>query len=225
MALVPSSLSDYALAELRRMEGAIPYVYDDQGGVYPPKRVTSFSAVKGYPTIGVGHRIYPSEEGRFSAFLAGGRDMSSDELDALLREDVETRVAKTLRPKVLVPITQSMWDALVLQAFNTGPNTNALARTIAAINAGDMEGAAAELGTGATTSKGKTLEGLVRRREAEVALFLKGVREEVSELATQPWVWAVVGSVSLLSLIGLAKLWQIKRRRVRAGTAERTLRT
>ena len=213
MGLVPDGVSDYALAELRRMEGAIPYVYDDQGGKYPPARVTSFNAVKGYPTIGVGHRIYPSEQARFAAYLAGGSDLPVEQINALLREDIEARVAKTLRPKIQRAISQSMWVALVLQAFNTGPNTNALSRTVDAINVGDYDAAADALASGATTSKGKTLEGLVRRRQAEVQLFLQGLEEEVAELATQPWVWAVAGGITLVSVLALVKLYQIKRRR------------
>jgi GH24 family phage-related lysozyme (muramidase) len=211
VAFVPDAVSDYALAELRRVEGAIPYVYDDQGGRYPPARLTSFTAVKGFPTIGVGHRIYAAEQAHFAPYLAGGEDLPSEQINALLREDIEQRVAKTLRPKIQRPISQSMWDALVLQAFNTGPNTSAMSRTVAAINAGDYDAAVDALASGATTSKGKTLEGLVRRRQAEVQLFLRGLEEDVVELVTQPWVWALAGGFTLVGAIALLKLYRIKR--------------
>jgi hypothetical protein len=67
------------------------------------------------------------------------------------------------------------------------------------INASAWEQAAAALGSGPTTSKGKTLSGLVKRRAEEAALFLRdGVPDLTTGVAnTLPrWVWWLVGGIS-----------------------------
>jgi GH24 family phage-related lysozyme (muramidase) len=198
--VVPQSISDEALLHLQATEGAIPYVYDDGDGTWPKKKVVSFSDVKGYPTIGVGHRIFDNEQHRFAEFLAGGRTMTTGEMSDLLQDDINSRIAtSSFRSRIQVPITQSMWDALVMHAFNTGPNAKSVKSAIDFINASAWEQAAAALGSGPTTSKGKTLSGLVKRRAEEAALFLRdGVPDLTTGVAnTLPgWVWWLVGGIS-----------------------------
>ena len=109
---VTLGISSWALDNLIDLEGSIPYVYDDGDGTWPKKRISSFSTI-GYPSIGVGHRIYPNEQERFRPYLAGGRDMPDSEIESLLRDDVEKRAAASLRAKISAPITQSRWDAIV----------------------------------------------------------------------------------------------------------------
>ena len=153
------------------MEGSISYVYDDGDGTWPKRRITSYNT-KGYPTIGVGHLITKDQRERFRKYLGTGRDMPESEILALLRYDVN-RFESKLRPKIRVPITQSMWDALILQSFNTGTNTRAIRTAIERINAKDWKGAQAALAAGAKTSKGKVLKALVERRAEEAAMFLR----------------------------------------------------
>lgn len=152
------------------MEGSIPYVYDDGDGTWPKRRITSYNT-EGHPTIGVGHLITKNQRERFRKYLGTGRDMPDSEILALLRYDVD-RFERTIRPKIKVPITQSMWDALILQAFNTGANTRAIKTSVARINAKDWKGAQAALASGYTTSKGKRLQALVKRRAEEASIFL-----------------------------------------------------
>jgi GH24 family phage-related lysozyme (muramidase) len=201
-------MSASARSRLVDLEVPIPYVYDDGDETWPKRRITSFSTI-GYPTIGAGHRIYPDEQARFAENLAGGRDLSRDEIEDILEDDIERRAASTLRPKILVPITQSMWDALITQAFNTGPNTGVLSRVIEAINAKQWTTAQQLLGTAAVTSQGKKRDTLVKRRAYEVSLFMLDGEPGVVT-AIPRWVW-----VSGISISSLLLLWgAIRVRRV-----------
>jgi GH24 family phage-related lysozyme (muramidase) len=209
-------ISDYALDHLVNMEGSIPYVYDDGDGTWPKRNISSFSAI-GYPTIGVGHRIYPHEQSRFSAYLAGGSRLSDSEISELLRADIETRVAATIRPKILVEITQSMWDALITQGFNTGPNTTAIKNAIFHINMKRWPEAQAALAGGATTSKGKVLDGLVKRRAYEASLFMDDGIPGQPATSIPRWAW-----VSGISISALLLLWgAIRTRRAYVGWQDR----
>lgn len=206
-------VSASALQALLRMEGAIPYVYDDGDGTWPKRRISSFST-KGYPTIGVGHRIYPSEQERFKQNLKGGRDLSTDEMMALLQEDIDERIATpSFRERLLVPITQSMWDALVTQAFNTGPNANSVKTAIFHINKKDWAGAQAALANGPVTSKGKTLDALVRRRAYEANLFMQDGEPGLMTGGLETWQkFTLVSITSLLTTWAFYRLYLSLRR-------------
>lgn len=169
MGNTPATISKAALQHLKRLEGSVSYVYDDGDGTWPRRKITSFRT-KGYPTIGVGHRILRGEQDYYRRYL-GGREMPEQEVLALLQRDVINH-SRPLRSKIKTPITQAMWDALVLQSFNTGPNTKAIRTAIDRINAKDWRGAQAALARGAVTSKGDRLDALVRRRAEEAAMFL-----------------------------------------------------
>jgi GH24 family phage-related lysozyme (muramidase) len=145
-------------------------VYDDADHAQPKKRLSSFSETRGHPTIGVGHLIQTSEYEKFRPYLTGR--MSQQEIETLLHEDID-RLSAPLRKKIEVDITQSMWDALVLQAFNTGPYTKSLGRAVDAINRKDWSEAQKALLNGPTTSKGRQIPILVARRQEEAQLFLQ----------------------------------------------------
>ena len=171
MSVVPAGISRGALQRLQALEGSVPYVYDDGDGTWPKRKITSYRT-RGHPTIGVGHLIRKSEHDRFRPYL-GARDMPQGEILALLNADVH-KISAPIRAKVQVPVTQAMWDALVIHAFNVGPYASSVKRAIQAINQKDWKQAQRALATGATTSKGKTLSALVKRRAEEASLFLSG---------------------------------------------------
>lgn len=86
--------------------------------------------------------------------------------------DVEygAAVVKFLDGKV---VAQHVFDAACSMVFNCG--SGALKwKWAAAMKAGDIKSAAANLRVTATTAKGKKLPGLVRRRQEEAALMLTG---------------------------------------------------
>jgi GH24 family phage-related lysozyme (muramidase) len=198
---VTLGISDWALSNLIDLEASIPYVYDDGDNTWPKRRISSFSTI-GYPSIGVGHRIYPQEQERFRPYLAGGRDMPDDEIEDLLRDDIEKRAAALLRPQITAPITQSMWDAIVTQAFNTGPSTSTLKKVIASINSGDYLGAQTALANGPVTSKGRVLDALVKRRRYEASLFMDDGIPGAGGGGIPRWAW-----VSGISISALLVLW------------------
>jgi len=159
--------SDEGLQELIRTEGVRYQVYDDATG----KTVSSYSEVRGYPTIGVGHLIKDKERSQFAQFLGGRKKMSKNQVFRLLKHDIP-KYAKPVAKRIEAPITQSMFDALVSLAYNAGTNARSLKAAIAAINNKDYDQAAKEILNGPTTSKGRTLKGLVKRRKAEYELFI-----------------------------------------------------
>lgn len=167
------SFSSSALQKLIEHEGAIPYVYDDGDGTWPKVNISDYNT-QGYPTIGVGHLIRSSEYDKYRPYLKGGGSvMSSSQMQSLLASDVERVAEAKLRDQIQVPITQSMWDALVMQAFNTGANATSIKNAIAAINQKDYEGAQQALLNGPTSSKGRYLSALAKRRQTEAEMFME----------------------------------------------------
>ena len=129
-------------------------------------------------TVGVGHVIDPSHaavkyEERSSLPIPAGwdRTLTMDEVDAILAQDLarfERGVAR------LCPVSvnhQGQFDALVSFAFNVGLGNLQRSSIRMRYNRGDIEGAA-DAFLMWTKAAGKVLPGLVKRREAEIALFL-----------------------------------------------------
>ncbi len=73
---------------------------------------------------------------------------------------------------VSVPLSQNQFDALVSLAYNIGTNAFKTSTLVKYLNALDYKAAAYEFPKW-NRRGGKVLKGLVRRREAERALFLK----------------------------------------------------
>jgi GH24 family phage-related lysozyme (muramidase) len=199
-------ISSSALSTLRKHEGSIPYVYDDGDGTWPKARIGSFST-KGYPTIGVGHLIRASEYDKYAPYLAsGGKELSDRQIEDLLRSDVERVSEGPLRNQINVPITQSMWDALVIQAFNTGPHASSVKATVKAINEGDFDKAQAALLSGPTSSKGKYLPALAKRRQSEASLFLQdGYPTFFHGIPTAAYLGVSIGLCSLVLALAVKR--------------------
>jgi lysozyme len=99
------------------------------------------------------------------------RIWSKDEIDALFRKDVGTFERGVLRLVPGVVGRQGSFDALVSFAFNAGLGNLQRSTIRMKANRGDWEGAA-EAFMVWTKGGGKVLPGLVKRRQAEIALFL-----------------------------------------------------
>lgn len=115
-------------------------------------------------TVGWGHTL--------TAFK--GMEITLEEAEKFLREDIKV-AERAVNKYVSVPISQSMFDALVSFTFNVGSGALKASTLLKLLNGFDVEGAANEFTkwTYAGTPKTK-LAGLVKRREAEKALFLEG---------------------------------------------------
>jgi lysozyme len=115
-------------------------------------------------TIGWGHTIGVYKD----------LTITLEEAVNFLREDINWAV-KAVNELVSVPVSQSMFDALVSFTFNVGRGALKASTLLKLLNGFDVEGAANEFTkwTYAGSPKIK-LTGLVKRREAEKSLFLKG---------------------------------------------------
>ena len=128
-------------------------------------------------TIGVGHVIYP-DQGRLPLDKRDGvqlreednRAFSSEEIDAILRHDLE-RFERGVERFCPVPLTQGQFDALVSFSFNVGLGTLQRSTLRQKVLRGDMEGAAEEF-LKYCMAGGKVLRGLETRRKDERAIFL-----------------------------------------------------
>lgn len=134
------------------------------------ERLQGWQALSGAPwTIGWGHT---------GPEVRPGLVWTQEQADAAFETDLLPR-ERDVERLVTVPLTQGQFDALVSFVYNAGADIDK--DTIAEglgdstllkkLNAGDVAGAAEEF-LKWTRSGGKVLGGLVRRRQAERALFL-----------------------------------------------------
>jgi lysozyme len=137
-------------------------------------------------TIGYGHVLYQQQirlpmvkkEGEsvqirkeFPLAEGDNRVWSKEEINALFATDVATFERGVLRLVPGVVGRQGVFDALVSFAFNAGLGNLQRSQIRIRANRGEWE-AAAEALMDWTKGGGKVLPGLVKRREAEKALFL-----------------------------------------------------
>ncbi len=141
-------------------------------------------------TIGYGHVLYQEQirlpvvrvEGKTKADIPmirseyplkpeDNRVWTKEEIDELFRDDVGTFERGVLRLVPGVVGRQGAFDALVSISYNFGLGNLQRSTIRMRANRGDWEGAA-EAFRAWTKGGGKVLPGLVKRREAEIALFL-----------------------------------------------------
>ena len=138
-------------------------------------------------TIGYGHVLY-QDQIRLPVVRVEGKDVpmirkeyplkpednrvwTKAEIDELFKADVATFERGVLRLVPGVVGRQGSFDALVSFAFNAGLGNLQRSTIRMKANRGDWEGAA-EAFMAWTKGGGKVLPGLVKRRQAEIALFL-----------------------------------------------------
>jgi len=138
--------SDAGLALTKSFEGLRLESYQDVGGVW---------------TVGYGHT---------GPDLLAGMKISQADADALLRSDLAAAVACVNRA-VTQEISQPQFDALVDFCFNVGQGNLLKSSLLRYVNLGEFESAAAQFLLWVNAG-GKRVEGLVRRRQAERAMFL-----------------------------------------------------
>lgn len=126
--------------------------------------LVAYRCPAGVPTIGVGH----------TRGVKMGDRCTPGQAEAWLREDLADAEAAITR-LVKVPLTQEQFDALASFTFNLGARSLAESTLLLLLNKGNYK-AAAEQFVRWNKSNGVALTGLVRRRAAERALFLDGLR-------------------------------------------------
>ncbi|MGA7805603.1 lysozyme [Bradyrhizobium sp.] len=147
-------------------EEFVGYVYDDKR---PKARIDGRlqyvewdgGAVRGTLTIGFGHT-----DAAGGVRIVQGLRVTREEAGDMLTRDLAPCVAAVNR-QLAVDVTQHQFDALVDTWFNCPAAATAAIRLI---NAGRIEAVAAKL-LQYVCAKGERMEGLVRRRNAEIAWF------------------------------------------------------
>jgi len=138
------ALSEDGLELIKTYEGLRLKAYQDSVGVW---------------TIGYGH----------TRTAKPGMTITAEEAEALLRQDLAD-AEKAVTRLVKVPLSDNQYSALVSFVFNLGSGNFSMSTLLRKINAGDMAGAAKEFKRWNRAGK-KVLAGLVKRRDAEAALF------------------------------------------------------
>lgn len=147
------------------MSGPNALLRTSDAGIALIKRFESFCATvyrcpAGKPTIGYGHVVLPGEQ--FGT-------ITEPEATELLRHDLAIAEV-AVRRLIIVPLTQSQFDALVSFTFNIGEGALEKSTLRRWINQGNWALAKREL-LRWVYADGKKLKGLVVRREAEAGLM------------------------------------------------------
>ncbi len=159
MSDVPRAINAAGLALVKEFEGLRLVAYDD---LQPGRRLKAGDRILGTLTIGHGHT---------GADVFIGQRLSAAQAEALLRDDLR-QAADAVASATLRAPNDNAFAAMVSLAFNIGGARFARSSVCRSFNAGDMAAAAAAFALW-NKAGGKVLPGLVRRRAAEAALFLK----------------------------------------------------
>jgi lysozyme len=122
----------------------------------------------GYWTVGVGHLISRDAE----LPIEWDRVLSPGEIDDLLRKDLRRFELGVLRMLGAVQPSQSEFDALVSFSFNLGLGCFQRSTVRSAFIRGDKK-RSGEVLLKYRRAGGRILQGLVRRRQAELALLMR----------------------------------------------------
>lgn len=158
-------INDDGVTLLEEFEGREKFAYDDGAGNL---------------TIGIGHMFTP-EEMESGTVMIGGEEvdwrqgLSDEQIDRLAAQDLQ-KAAETVRANVKVPLSQNEFNALVSFAFNIGPGAFKGSGAIKALNAGDKDEFMRRHQMW-NKAGGSVLDGLVKRRTLEAALFQHGSGE------------------------------------------------
>lgn len=98
-----------------------------------------------------------------------GMSITKDQADRMLTNDV-ARFEPDLNRLVKVPLNQNQWDALMSFVYNLGAANLESSTLLKLLNQGDYTGAAGQFSRW-NRAGGQVLNGLVKRRAAEQALF------------------------------------------------------
>ena len=134
---------------IKRFEGFEPQIYLDAAGL---------------PTIGYGHLLRPGEAQMFKNGISEAAGEALLIKDVLLAEQTVLRLIK-------VPLTNGQFDALVSFTFNLGGGALQRSTLRRKVNREEHEDVPEQFMRWVWAG-GRKLRGLVRRREAEAALYV-----------------------------------------------------
>ena len=122
-------------------------------------KLEAYKCSAGVWTIGYGH----------TAGVKEGDVCTQEEAEKLLRGDI-FKFEEYVQDSVEVDLDQSQFDALVAWTFNLGPGNLISSTMLKKLNNGEYESVPFEMRRW-NKAGGKTLDGLIRRRQAESLLF------------------------------------------------------
>ena len=122
-------------------------------------RLKAYKCSANVLTIGYGHTGGVKETDKITL----------EEADSLLEKDI-ARFEEYVSDNVIVKLNQSQFDALVAWTFNLGPGNLRESTMLKKLNNQEYESVPFEMRRW-NKAGGKTLDGLIRRREAESLLF------------------------------------------------------
>ena len=146
------NVSDKCVNMIKHHEGFVRKPYQDPIGLW---------------TVGVGHLI---GDGKTLPKEWKGKVLTDEEVDELLYEDLE-RFEIGVERLSKVSLSQGQFDALVSFSFNVGLGNFQSSTLRSKLNRSDYEGAADEFWKWRRAG-GRILQGLVKRRADEKALFI-----------------------------------------------------
>lgn len=156
-------INDEGLKLIKQWEAFIPFAYDDFDPPKARRKIKPGDKVNGTLTIGYGST---------GAHVRPGTTITEAEASELLLDDLD-RFERAVERKVVVPLNDNQFAALVSFCFNVGEGAFSGSTLLKKLNKGDYASVPAELAKW-VTSKGKRLQGLVNRRAAEAGLWAKG---------------------------------------------------
>jgi lysozyme len=127
-------------------------------------RLDAYRDVAGVLTIGYGHT---------GSDVCLGWTITEDQAQALLHSDIAASVV-CVNSAVTVELNQNQFDALVDFTFNEGRGNFLRSTLLRLLNLGDYAGAHGQFPKWIYAG-GEVQSGLIRRRDAEAALFNQGV--------------------------------------------------
>jgi lysozyme len=135
----------------------------------------AYSLIKNFE--GLGKMAYKCPAGRWTigyghtgADVTEGMTITEEEADAFLRADV-TKCVAALNELIIQPINQNQFDSLVSWVYNLGGTNLRNSTMLKEINQGHYLKAALEMERWNKVNE-QPLAGLIRRRQAEVRLYL-----------------------------------------------------
>jgi lysozyme len=145
--------------KLTGWEGFEPRIYRDAAGKL---------------TIGVGHLLTPSELSSGKIWIQGepvryAAGLSESQVLDLLGQDLK-RFEDTVNDAVQAELSQNQFDALVSFCFNVGDSAFRNSTLLRLLNQGDYEAVPAQMRRWVHCN-GEVVQGLVKRRKHEIALW------------------------------------------------------
>lgn len=151
-----NKINDATVDLVKEFEGFREWAYLDGGGVW----------TIGYgTTAAAGLGIAPK----------AGMKISKEQAEVYLFKALDTFATK-IEAGIKAPINENEFGAFLSLAYNIGPDAFLKSTALRKFNAGDKAGAAAGIKL-FNKDNGKVVKGLVRRRDAEVVLFLTPIEE------------------------------------------------